>query len=340
VEEGIFPAPRLIIPAKALSQTGGIATFAVGSTTTPPPNTGFRSARSGGSATGCRGSARGPRGNEGQRLLHQDHGQWRLRPRPTRSISSASRARSCSPWSRRPRARAPTSRRIFYTDDAIRRCVEAGVIRWSTQPHQGGYGELAQKNGCLSPCLLSSPTTNSRAKGAASVSPPDRLQKSRVVRAAGMESPGIMKKAVWPMAYGSDLLGEMHRHQSEEFVIRGRVLPPMNVIASATDRLPQALPNGGTDRHRRAGASRISSSSTATRSGPLAADQPGRAHASDHESGRRREELFDQLKRERNHDHREPFMTINRANLIATMASTHCWPATEPASRQAPESSE
>jgi imidazolonepropionase-like amidohydrolase len=36
------------------------------------------------------------------------------------------------------------------------------------------------------------------------------------------------------MAYGTDLLGEMHRHQSEEFVIRGRVLPAPLVIASAT----------------------------------------------------------------------------------------------------------
>ena len=36
------------------------------------------------------------------------------------------------------------------------------------------------------------------------------------------------------MAFGSDLLGEMHRHQSEEFVIRGRVLPAIEVIRSAT----------------------------------------------------------------------------------------------------------
>jgi imidazolonepropionase-like amidohydrolase len=36
------------------------------------------------------------------------------------------------------------------------------------------------------------------------------------------------------MAYGTDLLGAMHRHQSEEFVIRGRVLPAIEVIRSAT----------------------------------------------------------------------------------------------------------
>jgi imidazolonepropionase-like amidohydrolase len=54
------------------------------------------------------------------------------------------------------------------------------------------------------------------------------------VRLAGMESLGIMHEAGLPMAYGSDLLGEMHRHQSEEFVIRGRALPAQAVIASAT----------------------------------------------------------------------------------------------------------
>ena len=44
----------------------------------------------------------------------------------------------------------------------------------------------------------------------------------------------IMKKAGLTMAYGSDLLGEMHKYQSEEFVIRGRALPAHEVIASAT----------------------------------------------------------------------------------------------------------
>jgi imidazolonepropionase-like amidohydrolase len=43
-----------------------------------------------------------------------------------------------------------------------------------------------------------------------------------------------MQAAGLPMAFGTDLLGPMHRHQSEEFVIRGRVLPAQTVIASAT----------------------------------------------------------------------------------------------------------
>ncbi len=64
--------------------------------------------------------------------------------------------------------------------------------------------------------------------------PPDSVAKVEVVRVAGMESLSIMREAGLTMAYGTDLLGEMHKHQSEEFVIRGKVLPAHEVIASAT----------------------------------------------------------------------------------------------------------
>ncbi len=64
--------------------------------------------------------------------------------------------------------------------------------------------------------------------------PPDSVAKIETVRGAGMRSLEIMKAAGLPMAFGTDLLAEMHRHQSEEFVIRGRVLPAQEVIASAT----------------------------------------------------------------------------------------------------------
>ena len=64
--------------------------------------------------------------------------------------------------------------------------------------------------------------------------PPASVAKVDSVRLAGMESLSIMRAAGLPMAYGTDLLGEMHRHQSEEFVIRARVLPAHEVIASAT----------------------------------------------------------------------------------------------------------
>ena len=36
------------------------------------------------------------------------------------------------------------------------------------------------------------------------------------------------------LVYGTDLLGPMHRHQLDEFAIRGEVLKPLDVIRSAT----------------------------------------------------------------------------------------------------------
>ncbi len=49
-----------------------------------------------------------------------------------------------------------------------------------------------------------------------------------------MESLEIMHRAGLPMAYGSDLLGGLHKYQSMEFELRARVLPTANIIASAT----------------------------------------------------------------------------------------------------------
>jgi len=49
-----------------------------------------------------------------------------------------------------------------------------------------------------------------------------------------VESLEIMRNAGVPMAYGTDLLGPLHRLQSEEFLLRGEVLPAHEVIRSAT----------------------------------------------------------------------------------------------------------
>jgi imidazolonepropionase-like amidohydrolase len=47
------------------------------------------------------------------------------------------------------------------------------------------------------------------------------------------------------IAYGSDLLGGMHRHQSREFAIRGQVQGPADVVRSATVVAADLLGRGG-----------------------------------------------------------------------------------------------
>jgi len=71
-------------------------------------------------------------------------------------------------------------------------------------------------------------------EGASLGLPAESVAKIDDVRLAGLRSLEILREAGAVMAYGSDLLGPMHRHQSEEFVIRGRVLPAHEVIRSAT----------------------------------------------------------------------------------------------------------
>jgi imidazolonepropionase-like amidohydrolase len=63
---------------------------------------------------------------------------------------------------------------------------------------------------------------------------PDSVAKIETVRRAGLESLSILQEAGVPMAYGTDLLAEMHRHQSGEFALRAQVLPGIEVLRSAT----------------------------------------------------------------------------------------------------------
>ncbi|WP_292451509.1 amidohydrolase family protein [Mesorhizobium sp.] len=63
---------------------------------------------------------------------------------------------------------------------------------------------------------------------------PESLEKVSFVLDAGLSALETLQSAGVTMGYGSDLLGQMHGHQSEEFLLRGRVLKPRDVIRSAT----------------------------------------------------------------------------------------------------------
>ena len=46
---------------------------------------------------------------------------------------------------------------------------------------------------------------------------------------SGLSSLEISKEAGVRIGFGTDLLGELHEHQSEEFLIRSEVLSPMEI---------------------------------------------------------------------------------------------------------------
>ena len=64
--------------------------------------------------------------------------------------------------------------------------------------------------------------------------PAGSLAKLEDVRGAGRRSLEILREAGVKVGFGTDLLGAMHRYQSNEFLIRAEVLSPAEILVSAT----------------------------------------------------------------------------------------------------------
>jgi len=121
----------------------------------------------------------------------------------------------------------------LYTDKAIRRAVECGVYSLEhCNLIQSETAEMAVQAGAMAcPTLVA--YEGLAMEGKALGLGPESVAKIETVRTAGLESLDIMRRAGLPMAYGSDLLGGLHKYQSMEFEIRARVLPVHEVIDSA-----------------------------------------------------------------------------------------------------------
>jgi len=234
-EEGHFPTPRLVISGKALSQTGGHCDFRGRFIDTPTPKTGFRLGSLGRVCDGIdevRRAAREEIKGGADFIKIMANGGCAS---PTDPIHFLGYSRSeLDAVVEEARMAGTYVSAHLYTDEAIRRCVEAGVHSLEhcnlIKPETAAYA--AAQGAYAIPTLVTFDKLAS--EGGKLGFPADSVAKVEVVRAAGMESLAIMRAAGLPMAYGTDLLGEMHRHQSEEFVIRGLVLPAHEVIASAT----------------------------------------------------------------------------------------------------------
>ena len=63
---------------------------------------------------------------------------------------------------------------------------------------------------------------------------PEMLEKNDLVIDGGLKSLEICKRAGVPVAYGSDLLGQLQVDQSREFLLRSEVVKPIDIVRSAT----------------------------------------------------------------------------------------------------------
>ena len=122
----------------------------------------------------------------------------------------------------------------LYTADSIIRAVECGVtcVEHANLVNQEAAELIAERGGVAVPTLVIFDSL--KKQGATLGLPPNSVAKIDDVRLNGPASLETLKNAGVTMGYGSDLLGELHCHQSEEFLLRAEALTPHEVIRSAT----------------------------------------------------------------------------------------------------------
>jgi imidazolonepropionase-like amidohydrolase len=246
IEEGLIEAPRLVICGKALSQTGGHTDYR--------GRFHHRDVAYYGDRAGTMG--RVVDGVDAVRRVAREEikaGAQFIKIMANGGVSSPTDPIAFLGFSNdEVRAAVEEARNAqtyvsahLYTDEAIRRAVECGVV---SVEHgnliTAATARLVREKGAY--VVPTNVTFDRLAKEGASLGlPPASIAKIEDVRGQGMEALKILHDAGVMMAYGSDLLGEMHRHQSEEFILRGQVLPAIEVIRSATVNAAKVLRQEG-----------------------------------------------------------------------------------------------
>jgi imidazolonepropionase-like amidohydrolase len=246
IEEGLIEAPRLVICGKALSQTGGHTDYR--------GRYHHRDVEHYGDKAGAMG--RVVDGVDAVRRVAREEikgGAQFIKIMANGGVSSPTDPIAFLGFSNEEvRAAVEEARNAqtyvaahLYTDEAIRRAVECGVL----SVEHGNLitpetARLVKEKGAF--VVPTNVTFDYLAKEGASLGlPPASIAKIEDVREQGMEALKILHEAGVMMAYGSDLLGEMHRHQSDEFILRGQVLPAIEVIRSATINAAKVLRQEG-----------------------------------------------------------------------------------------------
>ena len=132
-----------------------------------------------------------------------------------------------------------------YTPEAIGRAVRLGVrsIEHGNLLDGDTARLMASRGAFLVPTLA---TYEALARDGERLGfPAASIAKIEDVREVGLRSLEIAREAGVEIGYGTDLLGACHEHQSDEFTIRARVLPPLEVLRSATSTNARLLNRAG-----------------------------------------------------------------------------------------------
>jgi imidazolonepropionase-like amidohydrolase len=121
-----------------------------------------------------------------------------------------------------------------YTARSVRRALQAGIrsIEHGNLIDESTVDDFRQHDAFLVPTLVTywALKTEGRDFGL----PEGSWRKVDEVLEAGLAALELAHRGGVKIAYGTDLLGGMHRHQNEEFRIRSEVQQPLDIIRSAT----------------------------------------------------------------------------------------------------------
>lgn len=121
-----------------------------------------------------------------------------------------------------------------YTPEAITRAVTAGVrtIEHGNLIDDKAAKLMAERGALMVANLVAYYAMKERGRSFGMSA--DQLAKNELVIDGGLRSLEIAKRAGVPVAYGSDLLGQLQVDQSREFLFRAEVLKPIEIIRQAT----------------------------------------------------------------------------------------------------------
>ncbi|WP_108676454.1 metal-dependent hydrolase family protein [Acuticoccus yangtzensis] len=132
-----------------------------------------------------------------------------------------------------------------YSPHAITRAANAGVrtIEHGNLIDDASATLMAEKDMFLVANLVAYYAMKERAADYGMSA--DMLEKNDVVIEGGLKSLEICKRAGVPVAYGSDLLGQLQVDQSREFELRSNVVPALDIVRSATTIAAKVLRQEG-----------------------------------------------------------------------------------------------
>jgi imidazolonepropionase-like amidohydrolase len=121
-----------------------------------------------------------------------------------------------------------------YTPEQVARAVTCGVrsIEHGNLLDEQSAGIMAERGAYLVPTLA---TYDSLYRNGDSLGwSAEMMSKLERVRTQGVEAIRIARAAGVRIGFGTDLLGEMHADQSNEFLLRAPAMPPSEILRSAT----------------------------------------------------------------------------------------------------------